>query len=105
MFVMVSGIDSKSMGPGSSPGWATMTKFIYNNIEYQTWNLKKELKKLGISKNDIQIVIEKPQIEQPDIDTSIIFYKWYNPITKHTLTSIIDSLPKDYNPNEWIKIN
>lgn len=70
-----------------------MTKFKYNNRIYNPSNLDKKLKKLGITRSDIEI-IEDTTIKDNDNDNED------NGITKHhfilpngyTVTSIYDNL-------------
>ena len=52
-----------------------MITFKYNNKQYTTNNLDSKLNKLGISKNDIEILGSR---NLGDIDTSIRKYYYYN---------------------------
>lgn len=64
-----------------------MVTFKYNNKQYTTNNLDKKLSKLGISKDDIEILGKR---DLGEIDTSIKTYKFYN--GKDVITSIYDNL-------------
>lgn len=64
-----------------------MITFKYNNKQYTTNNLDKKLSKLGISKDDIEILGKR---DLGEIDDSIKLYKFYN--KQYTITSIYDNL-------------
>ena len=64
-------------------------KFIFNNKIYNTVNLEKKLKKLGITLKDIQIMGNR---DLGEIDTSLQKYYFKNTITEETITSIYPSL-------------
>lgn len=66
-----------------------MITFKYNNKQYTTNNLDSKLNKLGISKNDIEILGSR---NLGDIDTSIRKYYYYNKYNKYTIVSIYDNL-------------
>ena len=66
-----------------------MVTFKYNNKQYTTNNLDSKLNKLGISKDDIEI-LESTNIG--NIDTSIKKYYFYNKDDKSTIVSIYDNL-------------
>lgn len=76
---------------GSSPTAPTMITFKYNNKQYTTNNLENKLQKLGISKNEIEILGKK---DLGEIDTSIKKYYFYNPKDKTTIVSIYEVLDK-----------
>ena len=61
-----------------------MTEFIYNGNKYSTWNLKKELKKMGIKKEDISILEEVKKEEIKDIDNTYQPVVYWNPVNNHT---------------------
>lgn len=66
-----------------------MTKFKYNNRIYNPSDLDKKLKKLGITRSDIEI-IEDTTIKE-ELDTSIIKHHFVLP-NGYTVTSIYDNL-------------
>ena len=74
---------------GSSPTTPSMVTFKYNNKQYTTNNLEKKLNKLGITKDDIEILGNR---DLGEIDTSIQKYYFKNTITGETITSIYPSL-------------
>lgn len=82
-----------------------MITFKYNNKQYTTNNLDSKLNKLGISKNDIEILGSR---NLGDIDTSIKKYYYYNKYNKYTIVSIYDNLNylKDYiDISKYEKLN
>lgn len=93
-----------------------MTRFKYNNEIYQTWNLKKELKKMGITKNDIEIIPEVKEqkvIEEADkvklykfknIYNNIIRYSIYNNLNDLIWNPITKTGLRDFNIEEWVLI-
>lgn len=94
-----------------------MTKFKYNDIIYETWNLKKELKKLGITKNDVQIIPEEnKQIVREENEPHTILYIFKNIYTGEEVSSIYPNLNnlvynnntkagiQGFNISEWIKL-
>lgn len=99
----------KSRIPGSSPGGATiMTRFKYNNREYETFNVKKTLRKMGITLKDIEILPDKKIEIKNEVDNSIQLYYFKNIKTGYTITSIYDNLDnlkhiKDINDYERIQ--
>lgn len=66
-----------------------MTKFKYNNRIYNPSDLDKKLKKLGITRSDIEI-IEDTTIKE-ELDTSITKHHFSLP-NGYTVTSIYDNL-------------
>ena len=66
-----------------------MTKFKYNNRIYNPSDLDKKLKKLGITRSDIEI-IEDTTIKE-ELDTSITKHHFILP-NGYTVTSIYDKL-------------
>lgn len=74
-----------------------MITFKYNNKQYTTNNLDSKLNKLGITREDIEILGKR---DLGEIDTSIKKYHYRNPITGYTITSIYDNL--DVNGYERI---
>lgn len=66
-----------------------MTKFKYNNRIYNPSDLDKKLKKLGITRSDIEI-IEDITIKE-ELDTSITKHHFVLP-NGYTVTSIYDNL-------------
>ena len=66
-----------------------MVTFKYNNKQYTTNNLEKKLNKLGITKDDIEILGNR---DLGEIDTSIQKYYFKNTITGETIISIYPSL-------------
>lgn len=108
---------------GSNPSSATMsTIFKYNNKYYQAINLDKKLKRLKISKEDIEVLfegelsqseLEKKFLELTKKEETIEDKSWHNPKlyyftnikTNATITSIYDNLDNfnDINANDWIR--
>ena len=66
-----------------------MTKFKYNNRIYNPSDLDKKLKKLGITRSDIEI-IEDTTIKE-ELDTSITKHYFILP-NGYTVTSIYNNL-------------
>lgn len=66
-----------------------MTKFKYNNRIYNPSDLDKKLKKLGITRSDIEI-IEDITIKE-ELDTSITKHHFILP-NGYTVTSIYNNL-------------
>lgn len=66
-----------------------MTKFKYNNRIYNPSDLDKKLKKLGITRSDIEI-IEDTTIKE-ELDTSIPKHHFILP-NGYTVTSIYNNL-------------
>lgn len=66
-----------------------MTKFLYNKEIYTSFNLKKALKKLGITIEDITILPEEK--EEDCIDSSIKKHHFKLP-NGYTVTSIYNNL-------------
>lgn len=66
-----------------------MTKFKYNNRIYNPSDLDKKLKKLGITRSDIEI-IEDITIKE-ELDTSITKHHFVLP-NGYTVTSIYNNL-------------
>ena len=66
-----------------------MTKFKYNNRIYNPSDLDKKLKKLGITRSDIEI-IEDTTIKE-ELDTSITKHHFILS-NRYTVTSIYDNL-------------
>ena len=66
-----------------------MVTFKYNNKQYTTNNLENKLNKLGITKEDIEILGNR---DLGEIDISIQKYYFKNTITGETITSIYPSL-------------
>ena len=66
-----------------------MTKFKYNNRIYNPSDLDKKLKKLGITRSDIEI-IEDTTIKE-ELDTFITKHHFILP-NGYTVTSIYDNL-------------
>lgn len=55
-----------------------MTEFIYNGTKYSTWNLRKELIKMGISKKDIEILPEvKNSVQKEEPRVGKYIYYWH----------------------------
>lgn len=84
----------------------TIIEFVYDNKTYFTSKLEKKLKKMNISKDDIQIIREFEEIDNnkqlsiqknmQTVDDSVKLYYFYNPDTKETWSSI-------YEYEEFIK--
>ena len=80
-----------------------MIKFKYNGKIFAPSNFEKKLQKLGITKDDIEIIEEEKEVILNDTK----LYYFYNPINKHTITSCLPDLEqlrdvKGYNVNEWV---
>lgn len=65
-------------------------KFKYNGIVYYPKDLNKKLKKLGITKDDIEVVNDDNKIETPLELDNIKKYYFTNGV--FTITSIYDNL-------------
>ncbi len=78
-----------------------MTKFKYNNRIYNPSDLDKKLKKLGITRSDIEI-IEDTTIKE-ELNTSITKHHFRLP-NGYTITSIYDNL-KYLNINDYEQID
>lgn len=78
-----------------------MTKFLYNKEIYTSFNLKKALKKLGITKEDITILPEEK--EEDCIDSSIKKHHFKLP-NGYTITSIYNNL-NHLNISEYEQID
>lgn len=65
-------------------------KFKYNGIVYYPKDLDKKLKKLGITKDDIEIVNDDNKVETPLELDDVKKYYFTNGI--YTITSIYDNL-------------
>ena len=74
---------------GSSPTTPSMVTFKYNNKQYTTNNLENKLNKLGITKEDIEILGNR---DLGEIDTSIKKYYFKNVKTGETIVSIYPDL-------------
>lgn len=79
-----------------------MTEFIYNGEKYTTFNLKKELRKMGITQADITLV-EAPK---PVVETVSHYHLvWWDPISNHTFWIYPDEnndIPKN-GGNEFVE--
>ena len=78
-----------------------MTKFLYNKEIYTSFNLKKALKKLGITIEDITILPEEK--EEDCIDSSIKKHHFKLP-NRYTITSIYNNL-NHLNISEYEQID
>ncbi len=78
-----------------------MTKFLYNKEIYTSFNLKKALKKLGITIEDITILPEEK--EEDCIDSSIKKHHFKLP-NGYTITSIYNNL-NHLNISEYEQID
>lgn len=81
-----------------------MIQFYYQNKLYDTSDLDKKLKKMGITRNDI--VIREVQ-EQKYEDNGIVKYKFKNVKTNEVIVSICDTLnhlKHVVNIDDYIKI-
>lgn len=78
-------------------------KFKYNGRIYNPVNVEKKLKKMGITLDDIEIILEeKENIEYNDIK----LYHFKNKITGETIRSVYDNLNNlcnIINIHEWYK--
>ena len=84
---------------GSSPTTPSMVTFKYNNKQYTTNNLEKKLNKLGITKDDIEILGNR---DLGEIDTSIKKYYFRNNKTGEVIVSIFPNLE---NLEDLINVN
>ena len=66
-----------------------MTKFKYNNRIYNPSDLDKKLKKLGITRSDIEIIEDTTIKEEPDISITKHHFVLHN---GYTVTSIYNNL-------------
>lgn len=71
------------------PPQQSMTKFTYNGRIYNPVNLEKKLKKMGITRNDIEIIPDKEEVIEMN-DVKLYYFK--NKVNEHTITSIYDNL-------------
>lgn len=93
---MVSKRPSKCRSLSSILSGATMIVFKYKNKTYETPNLKKKLKRMKLSLEDIEIIEKNNPIEKNDDCVDIKEYKVYEDInTKHTYWFLIE---KGTNP-------
>lgn len=79
-------------------------KFKYNGIIYYPKDLDKKLKKLGITKDDIEIVNDDNKVETPLELDDIKKYYFTNGV--FTITSIydnLDDLRNMINVNEYVQ--
>ena len=74
---------------GSSPTTPSMITFKYNNKQYTTNNLENKLNKLGITKDDIEILGNR---DLGEIDTSIKKYYFKNIKTGEIIVSVYPDL-------------
>ena len=74
---------------GSSPTTPSMITFKYNNKQYTTNNLENKLNKLGITKEDIEILGNR---DLGEIDTSIKKYYFKNIKTGEIIVSVYPDL-------------
>ena len=88
---------------GSSPTTPSMITFKYNNKQYTTNNLENKLNKLGITKEDIEILGNR---DLGEIDTSIKKYYFKNVKTGEIIVSIypdLRNLENIINVNDYEK--
>ena len=88
---------------GSSPTTPSMITFKYNNKQYTTNNLENKLNKLGITKDDIEILGNRDLVE---IDTSIKKYYFKNIKTGEIIVSVypdLRNLENIINVNDYEK--
>ena len=88
---------------GSSPTAPSMITFKYNNKQYTTNNLENKLNKLGITKDDIEILGNR---DLGEIDTSIKKYYFINNKTGEVIVSIfpnLENLENLINVNDYEK--
>ena len=78
-----------------------MTKFKYNNRIYNPSDLDKKLKKLGITRSDIEIIEDTTIKEELDISITKHHFRLPN---GYTITSIYDNL-KYLNINDYEQID
>lgn len=71
------------------PPQQSMTKFTYNGRIYNPVNLEKKLKKMGITRNDIEIIPDKKEVIEMN-DVKLYYFK--NKVNGHTITSVYDNL-------------
>ena len=88
---------------GSSPTTPSMVTFKYNNKQYTTNNLENKLNKLGITKDDIEILGNR---DLGEIDTSIKKYYFKNIKTGEIIVSVypdLRNLENIINVNDYEK--
>ena len=88
---------------GSSPTAPSMVTFKYNNKQYTTNNLENKLNKLGITKDDIEILGNR---DLGEIDTSIKKYYFKNIKTGEIIVSVypdLRNLENIINVNDYEK--
>lgn len=88
---------------GSSPTTPSMVTFKYNNKQYTTNNLENKLNKLGITKEDIEILGNR---DLGEIDTSIKKYYFKNIKTGEIIVSVypdLKNLENIINVNDYEK--
>ena len=88
---------------GSSPTAPSMITFKYNNKQYTTNNLENKLNKLGITKEDIEILGNR---DLGEIDTSIKKYYFKNIKTGEIIVSVypdLRNLENIINVNDYEK--
>lgn len=88
---------------GSSPTTPSMITFKYNNKQYTTNNLENKLNKLGITKEDIEILGNR---DLGEIDTSIKKYYFKNIKTGEIIVSVypdLRNLENIINVNDYEK--
>ena len=81
-----------------------MVRFKYNDKEYETPNLEKKLRRMKISKEDIELLLPSKKEKEKEEKDEVIKYHFRNIKTGYTITTIYPDL-KNYNVNEsdWIK--
>ena len=88
---------------GSSPTTPSMITFKYNNKQYTTNNLENKLNKLGITREDIEILGNR---DLGEIDTSIKKYYFKNIKTGEIIVSVypdLRNLENIINVNDYEK--
>ena len=88
---------------GSSPTTPSMITFKYNNKQYTTNNLENKLNKLGITKEDIEILGNR---DLGEIDTSIQKDYFKNVKTGEIIVSVypdLRNLENIINVNDYEK--
>ena len=88
---------------GSSPTTPSLITFKYNNKQYTTNNLENKLNKLGITKEDIEILGNR---DLGEIDTSIKKYYFKNIKTGEIIVSVypdLRNLENIINVNDYEK--
>lgn len=88
---------------GSSPTTPSMVTFKYNNKQYTTNNLENKLNKLGITREDIEILGNR---DLGEIDTSIKKYYFKNIKTGEIIVSVypdLRNLENIINVNDYEK--